>query len=40
MVAKARSAVSAIQRGVGSVHIIHGRMPQSLIAELFTDRGV
>ncbi len=40
MVAKARSALSAIQRAVGSIHIIHGRTPHSLMAELFTARGV
>ncbi len=40
MVAKAKSALSAIERGVASVHIIDGRMSHSVIAELFTDRGV
>jgi len=40
MVAKARSILSAVRGGVGRVHIIDGRTPHSLIAELFTDRGV
>jgi acetylglutamate kinase len=31
---------SALRGGVGRVHVIDGRTPHSLIAELFTDRGV
>ena len=40
MVAKTRSVLRAIEGGVPSVHIIDGRTPHSVIAELFTDRGV
>ena len=40
MVAKVKSALRAIEGGVASVHIIDGRTPHSVIAELFTDRGV
>jgi acetylglutamate kinase len=40
MVAKAKSVLRAISGGVQSVHIIDGRTPHSLVAELFTDRGV
>jgi acetylglutamate kinase len=40
MVAKAKSALRAIEGGVQSVHIIDGRTPHSVIAELFTDKGV
>jgi acetylglutamate kinase len=40
MVAKARSILKAIEGGVRSVHILDGRTPHSVIAELFTDRGV
>ncbi|HEX8790063.1 MAG TPA: bifunctional glutamate N-acetyltransferase/amino-acid acetyltransferase ArgJ, partial [Polyangiaceae bacterium] len=40
MVAKARSVLRAIAGGVGMVHIIDGRTPHSVIAELFTDKGV
>jgi acetylglutamate kinase len=40
MVVKARSILAALRGGVGRVHIIDGRTPHSLIAELFTDRGV
>jgi acetylglutamate kinase len=40
MVAKSKSIIRAIEGGVRSVHIVDGRTPHSLIAELFTDRGV
>jgi acetylglutamate kinase len=40
MVAKTKSVLRAIEGGVPSVHIIDGRTPHSVIAELFTDRGV
>jgi acetylglutamate kinase len=40
MVAKVKSVLRAIEGGIASVHIIDGRTPHSLIAELFTDRGV
>ena len=40
MVAKVKSVLRAIAGGVQSVHIIDGRTPHSLVAELFTDRGV
>ena len=38
--AKARSVLRAIEGGVARVHILDGRTPHSVIAELFTDRGV
>jgi acetylglutamate kinase len=40
MVAKIKSALRAIEGGVERVHIIDGRTPHSVVAELFTDRGV
>lgn len=40
MVAKAKSILRAIDGGVASVHILDGRTPHSVIAELFTDKGV
>jgi len=40
MIPKAESAVQAILRGVGSVHIIDGRIAHSLLLEIFTDAGV
>ncbi len=40
MAAKAESILKALTGGVRSVHIIDGRTPHGLIAELFTDRGI
>ncbi|MEO7092856.1 MAG: acetylglutamate kinase, partial [Polyangiales bacterium] len=40
MVAKAKSVLRAIEGGVRSVHIVDGRTPHGLVAELFTDKGV
>ena len=40
MTAKSRSILKALSAGVQRVHIIDGRTPHSVIAELFTDRGV
>jgi acetylglutamate kinase len=40
MVAKARSILKALQGGVQRVHLIDGRVPHSIIGELFTDHGV
>jgi acetylglutamate kinase len=37
---KARWILKALQGGVERVHVIDGRTPHSVIAELFTDRGV
>ena len=40
MVAKVKSILGALERGVKTVHMIDGRQPHTLIAELFTDNGV
>jgi acetylglutamate kinase len=40
MLVKAQATLRAIEGGVASVHILDGRAPHSVIAELFTDRGV
>jgi acetylglutamate kinase len=40
MTVKARSILKALSATVGKVHVIDGRTPHSVIAELFTDRGV
>ena len=40
MIPKVRSMLSALEGGVTSGHIIDGRVPHNLLAELFTDRGV
>jgi acetylglutamate kinase len=37
---KAMSILTALQGGVPSVHVLDGRQPHTIIAELFTDRGV
>jgi acetylglutamate kinase len=39
MIPKAQSAVEALQDGVQSVHIISGKKPSTLLAEVFTDTG-
>ena len=40
MLPKLRSAVDAISSGVGKVHLIDGRIPHSLLLEIFTNTGV
>ncbi len=40
MTVKGRSILQALEGGVERVHVIDGRTPHSLIAELFTDKGV
>jgi acetylglutamate kinase len=37
---KAWSILAALKGGVGRVHVLDGRQPHTVIAELFTDRGV
>jgi acetylglutamate kinase len=37
---KARAILSALEGGVERVHVLDGRQPHTVIAELFTDRGV
>jgi acetylglutamate kinase len=37
---KAQAVLNALAGGVKAVHIIDGRVPHSVVAELFTDRGV
>jgi acetylglutamate kinase len=32
--------LSALKGGVAAVHIVDGRSPHSVVAELFTDKGV
>jgi acetylglutamate kinase len=39
MIPKAQSAVEALKDGVGSVHIISGKKPSTLMAEVFTAEG-
>ena len=40
MVPKVEACISAIRSGVGSVHMIDGRIPHVLLLELLTDAGV
>jgi len=40
MLPKLDSCVEAIQAGVGKVHLVDGRMPHSLLLEIFTKNGV
>jgi len=37
---KILSAVRALQEGVQRVHLIDGRLPHSLLLEIFTDQGI
>ncbi len=37
---KVQSAVRALEEGVQRVHFVDGRMPHSLLLEIFTDKGV
>jgi acetylglutamate kinase len=40
MLPKAASILRALEGGVESVHVIDGRVPHNIVAELFTSRGV
>lgn len=40
MIAKARACQTALKQGVNKVHIINGKLPHSLLLEIFTDKGI
>ena len=40
MIPKIRSAFTALNSGVGKVHLIDGRVKHSILLEIFTDRGI
>ena len=40
MIPKISGCIGAIERGVGQVHLVDGRLPHVLLLELFTDAGV
>ncbi len=40
MIPKVECALQAVSAGVGSVHILDGRMPHALLLEVFTEEGV
>ena len=39
MVPKVRNCMESIRQGIGRVHILDGRIPHSILIEIFTDRG-
>ncbi len=40
MIPKVDCCVDAVRRGVGRAHIIDGRIPHSILIELFSDEGI
>jgi acetylglutamate kinase len=40
MIPKLRACADAVEGGVGSAHIIDGRVPHALLIEVFTDEGI
>jgi len=40
MIAKVKACKKALQKGVKKVHIISGKIPRSLLLEIFTDSGI
>ena len=40
MLPKVDSAIMALKEGVQRVHFVHGRLPHSILLEIFTDKGV
>ncbi|MCA9562898.1 MAG: arginine biosynthesis protein ArgJ, partial [Myxococcales bacterium] len=40
MIPKVNALLAAVSQGVKSAHIIDGRVPHNLLAELFTEHGV
>jgi acetylglutamate kinase len=40
MLPKIRSCMEALAAGVRKIHIIDGRLPHSLLLEIFTEQGV
>jgi len=40
MVPKVEAALEAIEAGVGKLHIVDGRMPHSVLLEIYSDKGV
>ncbi len=37
---KVQSAIRALQEGVQRVHFVDGRLPHSLLLEIFTEKGI
>ena len=40
MMPKVRASVQALEEGVGKAHIVDGRVPHTILLELFTDKGI
>ncbi|MFZ8830729.1 MAG: acetylglutamate kinase, partial [Thermodesulfobacteriaceae bacterium] len=40
MIPKLKGCMSALKEGVKKVHIIDGRVPHSILLEVFTDEGI
>ena len=40
MIPKLRACADAVDAGVGTAHIIDGRVPHALLIELLTDAGI
>ncbi len=40
MIPKINSSLAALKKGVGTVHIIDGRIPHAVLLEIFTDHGI
>ena len=40
MIPKVNSCIDALKQGVGSAHLIDGRIPHVVLLELFTDEGI
>jgi acetylglutamate kinase len=40
MIPKVECGLTALRRGVNKVHILDGRVPHSVLLEIFTDAGI
>ena len=40
MIPKLKNCIDAIEEGVKRVHILDGRIPHSLLLEIFTNKGI
>ena len=40
MIPKVNSCIDALRQGVGSAHLLDGRIPHVVLLELFTDEGI
>jgi len=40
MIPKVKASIRALKKGVESVHIINGRIPHSILLEIFTEEGI